>query len=318
VITTALTELLGIAHPVLLAPMDGVAGGRLAAAVSAAGGLGLVGGGYGDPVALAHELALAGDARVGVGFITFSLDERPDSLRLALDHRPCAVQLSFGDPAPHVGSIRDAGALVICQVQTVADARRALDVGADVIVAQGQDSGGHGRSGRGTMTLVPAVVDIAGDVPVVAAGGIADGRGLAAALALGAAGVTVGTRFFASVEALSDPRAAELLVASAGDDTVRTDAIDRVRGPAWPASYDGRVVRNELVDRWEAHRGDPAVRDELARRYRDAADDDYSVKALWAGEAVDLVDAIEPANLIVASMVDEAAVWLSAGSRYLT
>ncbi|MBK5221548.1 MAG: nitronate monooxygenase, partial [Acidimicrobiia bacterium] len=169
-LSTPLTRLLGIEHPILLAPMGGVAGGRLAAAVSGAGGFGLIGGGYADPDWLRREIARAGDAKVGIGFITFSLDERPDSLRIALEAEPRAVQLSFGDPRPYVDQIHGAGALFIAQVQTLDEARHARDAGADVIIAQGQDAGGHGRSGRGTIGLVPAVADIAGTVPVVAAG----------------------------------------------------------------------------------------------------------------------------------------------------
>jgi nitronate monooxygenase len=188
---TRLTQLLGIEHPILLAPMGSVSGGALAAAVSAAGGLGLIGLGYGDPEWLEREFVAAGPARIGCGFITWSLARRPELLARTLAYRPAAVMLSFGDPAPFAGSIKEAGAALICQVQTVAQALEALTAGADAIVAQGAEAGGHGAT-RATLPLVPAVVDAlrarGSDVPVVAAGGIADGRGLAAALALGADG----------------------------------------------------------------------------------------------------------------------------------
>ena len=124
-IKTPLTELLDIEHPILLAPMDVVSGGRLAAAVSAAGGLGLIGGGYGDGDWIEGEFAAAGDQVVGAGFITWSLAKQPELLDRALEHDPTAIMLSFGDPAPFVGKIKDAGAKLICQVQTVADARAA-------------------------------------------------------------------------------------------------------------------------------------------------------------------------------------------------
>jgi nitronate monooxygenase len=156
-ITTELTTRLGIEHPILLAPMGDSAGGRLAAAVSRAGGLGLIGGGYADPGWLEPQLDAAGDARVGVGFITFALDERPDTLALALERAPVAVQLSFGDPGPYADRIPPV-ALLICQVQTKAEAIQAARCGADVIVAQGQDPGGHGRP-AGTIGLVPTIVD---------------------------------------------------------------------------------------------------------------------------------------------------------------
>jgi hypothetical protein len=188
-IRTPLTTLLGITHPVIAAPMAFVSGGALAAAVSNAGGLGFLAGGYAESRDfLQRELRAAGNARVGVGFITWSLAERdPELLALALDHAPAAVWLSFGDAEPFAGRVKAAGSALILQVQSVAMARQAVDLGADVIVAQGAEAGGHGDI-RSTLPLVPAVVDAVHPVPVVAAGGIADGRGLAAALMLGAAG----------------------------------------------------------------------------------------------------------------------------------
>ncbi len=215
-ITTRLTELLGVQHPILLAPMDLVSDGRLAAAVSLAGGFGIIGGGYGDEAWLTRELDAAGDARVGVGFITWSMARRPRLLDLVLDRAVPAVFLSFGDVQPHADRIKASGALLLCQVQTLEQARQALKHGADVLVAQGAEAGGHGIS-RGTFPLVPAVVDIAGDVPVAAAGGIADGRGLAAALMLGADGVLMGTRFYAAQEAAGFDAAKDRIVAATGD-----------------------------------------------------------------------------------------------------
>ena len=222
VITTPLTELLQIRHPILLAPMGGTAGGRLAAAVSDAGALGLIGGGYADPRWLTAELEAADGARVGVGFITFALDDRREALQLALDADPVAIQLSFGDPRPFADDIHQSGALLICQIQSPDELSYAMAAGADVVIAQGQDAGGHGRPDRGTIALVPSVVDEADPLPVVAAGGLADGRGLAAALMLGAAGITLGTRFLASIEATSNPMEAAALVAARSADTVRT------------------------------------------------------------------------------------------------
>ena len=185
------TDRLGIEHPVLLAPMDVVSGGRLAAAVSQAGGLGLLGGGYGDGEWLERKWARAGNARIGCGFITWSLAKRPELLDSVLRHQPAVIMLSFGDPRPFAPAIRAAGARLICQVQTVAQAREATEAGADVIVAQGTEAGGHGQS-EPLLTLLPRVVDACSDIPVVAAGGIADGRGLAAAMMLGAEGGRAG------------------------------------------------------------------------------------------------------------------------------
>src|SRR3954447_24220320 len=184
--------------------MGSAAGGRLAAAVTNAGGLGLVGSGYADASAIRRELTAAGNARVGIGFILWALEQNPAALDVALDAKPAAVMLSFGDPTPFAGRIRAAGCKIICQVQTLAQAKKAADAGADVIIAQGRDAGGHSGTMRGTMGLIPALVDAVAPTRVVAAGGIADSRGLAAALALGAAGISLGTRFAASRESLWD------------------------------------------------------------------------------------------------------------------
>jgi nitronate monooxygenase len=159
VIETALTRLLGIEHPILLAPMGSAAGGKLAAAVTNAGGLGLIGSGYANVDAIRKELTKAGNARVGIGFILWALERNPSALYVALEAKPAAVMLSFGDPTPFTGRISDAGCKIICQVQTLAQAKEAAGAGADVIIAQGRDAGGHSGMTRGTMGLVPAVVD---------------------------------------------------------------------------------------------------------------------------------------------------------------
>ncbi|MBA4115836.1 MAG: nitronate monooxygenase [Rubrobacter sp.] len=201
-IITALTEALGLEYPIVLAPMGSVSGGRLAAAVSKAGGLGLVGGGYGNYAWLRDELSVAKAETArpwGVGLITWATT--PETVQLALSYEPHALMLSFGDPRPYVPAIKEVGCKLICQVQDLAGARAAKAAGADVIVAQGTEAGGHGAT-RATLPLVPAVVDAVAPMPVLAAGGIADGRGLAAALMLGAQGVLMGTRFYAATESL--------------------------------------------------------------------------------------------------------------------
>lgn len=301
-IETSLTTLLGIEHPILLAPMGDSAGGRLAAAVSTAGGLGMIGGGYGDPEWLARELAATEGARVGVGFITFALDGRRPALDIALEARPVAVQLSFGDPRPYAEEIHAADALLICQVQTPEEIRLARAAGADVLIAQGQDAGGHGRPDRGTIGLVPSLVDEVDPLPVVAAGGIADGRGLAAAITLGAAGVSMGTRLLASAEAISSSTEADALVAGHAHETVRTSAFDVIRGPAWPDGLDGRAIRNPLVDTWNGRAEDPDGR----RRYVESGAGDGPLAPVWAGEGLDLVRSIDPAGSIVGQVAREA------------
>jgi nitronate monooxygenase len=307
---TNLTERLAIEHPILLAPMGSVAGGALAAAVSNAGGLGLIGLGYGNADWLEREFAAAGNARVGCGFITWSLARRPELLKRALAHQPKAVMLSFGDPAPFAPAIRDAGAALICQVQSVAQALEALDAGADIIVAQGTEAGGHGAQ-RSTMPLVPAVVDAVAarkpGTPVAAAGGIADGRGLAAALALGADGVLVGTRFYATEESLGTPEAKRRILAAQGDGTVRTRIFDIVRDLDWPRPYTGRALANSFAERWHGSEEELEGAAEQRARYAAAvAARDFDTAVIFAGENVDLIRDCPPAKLLVERFVAEA------------
>jgi nitronate monooxygenase len=315
-ISTNLTQRLGIEHPVLLAPMGFVAGGALAAAVSAAGGFGMIGGGYADPDWLEREFAAAAGHRpIGCGFITWALAERPASLDVALKHQPAAIMLSFGDAAPFLPTIKRAGALAMCQVQSLAQARAVLREGADIIVAQGTEAGGHG-GGRSTLPLVPAVVDlVAGSgrsVPVVAAGGITDGRGLAAALMLGADGVLMGTRFYVASESLAAPGAQARVVAASGDETLRTTIFDIARGYTWPKVYTGRAVRNRFSEAWHG-REDALARDEVERtRYAEAAArGDAEIAVVFAGEGIDLIAAVEPAAGILARVIREAEAALA-------
>lgn len=306
-IKTALTELLGIEHPILLAPMGSAAGGRLAAAVTQAGGLGLIGSGYADSATVQRELAAAGNAHVGIGFIVWALDEKPAALDVALESKPPAVMLSFGDPSPYVGAIRSAGAKLICQVQSLDGARQAAHAGADIIIAQGRDAGGHSSTLRGTMGLVPAVVDAVAPIPVVAAGGIADGRGLAAALALGATGVLLGTRFTASRESLWSDTLKQGAVDAGADQTEQTRVFDIVRGANWPAHNPGRAIKNEFFARWHGKEDDlTAVWQQEEKQYTSTAADDLRTRVLWAGEGVDLVNDIPSAAEIIERTVQQA------------
>jgi nitronate monooxygenase len=310
------TALLSIEHPVLLAPMDMVSDGRLAAAVSAAGGLGILGGGYGEADWLAREFAAAGNARVGCGFITWSLAKRPELLDRALDHAPAAIMLSFGDVSPFAARIHAAGSTLICQIQTLRQAREAADAGADIIVAQGTEAGGHGAA-RGTMTLVPEVVDALPQVPVVAAGGIADGRGLAAALMLGAEGVLMGTRFYASCEAAGHAEAKRRIIAGTGDDTLRSIVFDITRRNVWPGGYTGRVMRNAHLDRWFG-REEELTRtiDSEAPRYAAArAAGDFDIAGVIAGESAGLIHDLPNAADIVTRTVAQAEELIQNGAR---
>jgi nitronate monooxygenase len=310
-IDTPLTALLGIGHPILLAPMDLVSGARLTAAVSSAGGFGILGGGYGEKAWLERETAKlrqSVSAPFGVGFITWSLAKQPELLDVALNARPRAIMLSFGDPKPFAPRIKAAGALLICQVQSEDMAQAALDAGADILVAQGTEAGGHGAS-RTTLDIVPAIVDLAaGRVPVVAAGGIGDGRGLAAMIALGAAGVLLGTRFYASQEADGAEEAKRRICAATGGSTTRGIIFDMSRNNVWPAPFTGRCLINDHARRWtgrelELLQNVGAVAAEYAAA---KAAGNFDIAAVIAGEAVGLIHDIPPAAEIVDRIVTEA------------
>jgi len=309
-IATPLTRILGIEHPILLPPMDIVAGSKLVTAVSRAGGFGILGGGYGERVWLEQETAkLRGlSTPFGVGFITWSLAKRPELLDIALAARPRAIMLSFGDPAPFAPRIRDAGALLICQVQSEDIAKQALDAGANILIAQGTEAGGHGAS-RTTLDIVPSIIDLAaGRVPVVAAGGIADGRGLAAMMMLGASGVLMGTRFYASIEADVADEAKRRIVAAGAGDTVRGVVPDWSRNIMWPAPFTGRTLVNEHVRRWTGREVEllQNVGVVSAEYFAARAAGNFEIAVVFAGESVGLIHDIPPAAEIVERVVTEA------------
>ncbi len=322
-IRTRLTETFNIQHPIICAPMALVTGGRLAAAVSSAGGLGIVGGGYGGLLGgepeLERELSLVEGQRFGIGFITWALARAPQALDIALNHSPDCVFLSFGDPVPFAERIRHAGARLICQAQSLRHVAQAVEAGADAVVVQGTEAGGHG-AGRSTMPFVPEAADyLAAKAPgtlLLAAGGIADGRGLAASLMLGADGVVVGTRFWSSQEALTPLPATARANRATGDDTMRTRAIDTLRGVAWPEEFSFRVVRNKLTEQLAQHEAlaDGDVQN-LASAYAEARSrDDFDIAAIVAGECIGLIDDRPPAADIVKAMVIQAEALLARGA----
>lgn len=317
---TRLTDRFDLTHPVVSAPMAMAAGGRLAAAVTQAGGLGLIGGGYGDADWLDREFAAAGNARVGCGFITWKLRDNPDLLTRVLERGPAALFLSFGNPAPFAPAIARADVPLICQVQTLRDAKAAVAEGAAVIVAQGAEAGGHGEK-RGTLSLVPELADwLAGNAPEVlllAAGGIADGRGLAASLTLGADGVLVGSRLWATQECLVSRAMTDAAIAATGDDTIRSSVMDRARGLNWPGRYTARVLKNKVTDRWhDDPEGMAAQAEQIAAAWMagwKAGDPETS--NTFVGEAAGLIHDRPPARQIVTTMVNEAAALLAGGWR---
>ncbi len=306
---TRICDLLGVEHPILNAPMAGTAGAALAAAVSEAGGLGIIGGSAGDGDWLRGQIRAVRERTekpFGVGFIS----SRPNVAELtavAIAERVPVIGHSFADPTPYVADIHAAGLLMIAQVQTVALARAAAAAGVDIIVAQGTEAGGH-TGYSGTLPLVPAVVDVAGGIPVIAAGGIADGRGVAAALMLGAEGVWLGSRFVASVEAEGGDWVKERVVAAGTDDTVLTKAYDLVTQSPFPPGIGDRVVRNDYTDAWHGRDDElPARRPELRAQLAQAAKEgDARIAPTRAGNAVGLIHAVAPAGEIVHAIVAEA------------
>ncbi|MFI7616067.1 NAD(P)H-dependent flavin oxidoreductase [Nonomuraea terrae] len=316
-LSTVFTEMFGVRHPIALAPMGGSAGGALAAAVSRGGGFGILGGAYGDPEWLAREVPIvAGTAGPwGVGFLTWGIDLA--AVELALSYGPSAVMLSFGDPGPYAEHVRRAGALLILQVTDLEEARRAVDLGADVIVAQGTESGGHGAArGRSTLPFVPAVVDLVAPVPVLAAGGIADGRGVAAALVLGAAGALIGTRFQATTEALADPSITRAIVEGRGEDTERSTVLDIARGSGWPSKYPARTLGHPYLDRWRGREAELAADPRALQDYQDdVARGAIPPLPVWAGEAVDLIADLPSAEDLVTTMAAQAEDALTRAGR---
>jgi nitronate monooxygenase len=240
--------------------------------------------------------------------ITWSLAKQPALLDIALEAGPRAIMLSFGDPMPFAPRIKSSGALLICQVQDEAMARQALDAGADILIAQGTEAGGHGAS-RTTIDIVPAIVDLAaGRVPIAAAGGIGDGRGLAAMMMLGASGVLLGTRFYASQECDGPEEAKRRICAATSGNSVRGIIFDLSRNNVWPAPFTGRCLINEHARRWigrevELMQNVKAVAAEYAAA---KAAGNFDIAAVIAGEAVGLIHDIPPAAEIVGRIVTEA------------
>lgn len=318
---TRLTRSLNTRNPIVLAPMGGASGAKLATAVSRAGGLGLVGASYGDEQWMRNELAPMRelDEPWGVGLVMFTVARNMALLDLALDYRPDVVALSFGNPADFIPTIHRGGAKAIVQIHELDQAKAALDAGADALIVQGAEAGGHSLR-RGLLPLLPAVRDLVGEqVTLIAAGGIADGRGAAAALVLGADGVMLGTRFLASEEALPSDAFKQRLIESATSDTVRTRIFDRVRGIEWPEQYSGRAIANRFSQTWlgrdEALQDAPeAVRQDYARA---VLADDLEQRVIWAGEVLDLVGDIKPARQIVSDLLEETTRILRNGQRLL-
>ena len=302
---TRFTEMLGLDHPVMSAPMSNHSGGTLAAAVCLAGGLGTFGGSnsFGpDWCTQQVEYIRSQTTRAfGVGFITQLIASDPTNFDIALAERVPVMIFSFADPQPWLRQARDAGTLTICQVQSLAAARLAVDAGADVLLAQGNEAGGH----TGEMNLLPLLVELVErypDIPVLAAGGIASGRALAAVLAGGAEGASLGTALLATPEAVEVPASfKERIVISDGSDTVFTRLFDLLGDDPWPRGIAGRVYRNQFVERW--HGRDEEVlsaREELTSDIASArAQQDPEGTSVYMGQGAGAIHGIRPAGEVI-------------------
>lgn len=271
--------------PLIGAPMAGPGGGRLAHAVSAAGGLGMIGvaatrdGGW-----IREQAAIAGadGTPYGVGLMAWALPDAPDQLEAVLELRPTLVSVSFGAYAGPLGRLREAGILTATQVGSLDDLEAALDAGADVLVVRGAEAGGHGRNAMATLPLLQLVLDRT-NLPVYAAGGILNHRGLAAVVAAGAAGAWVGTAFLGCVETDTSPRARQALFAAT--ETGYGRVFDVAQQAAWPREFGGRAVANAYFDAWVGHEDD--LDEEARERHRKAVQaEDFSTAHLYAGEGV--------------------------------
>jgi nitronate monooxygenase len=323
---TRFTEMFGLQHPVMSAPMTLRTGGALAAAVSAAGGLGSFGGGHPErgPEWLETEVATiraATDRPFAIGFITPLLPVTMPLFEATLAERPAAIALSFADPAPYVPAIKAAGAAVMCQVQSFRDADLAVAAGADVLVVQGTEAGGH----TGTRSLLPflaATVARYPDIPVLAAGGIGNGRTLAAALLAGAEGAWLGTAFVATPEADVHDVHKKMIVDSDGGDTVWTRVYDIVSPWQWPDTVGDRVRRNAYTAEWAGREA------ELHERREEFAPSpgtdpfeaplDPERRAVRYGQSAAFIEAVRPAAEVVETVCAEAEAVLRTRPATLT
>jgi nitronate monooxygenase len=308
-----ITRLLAIRLPILQAPMGRTAPPELAAAVTNAGGLGMLGTSWDAPEVMRQKIRATRALTAGSFAVNLAMPwDQHERLDIALDEGVEAVSLFWGDPSAYMRRAKDAGAIVMHTVATPEEARRAVDLGADIIVAQGVESGGHVWSTVSTMVLVPLVCDAVPDVPVIAAGGIADVRGVRAALALGAQGVWLGTRFLATVESGAHPEFKQRLLAARATDTVYTTLFDQ----GWPDAPH-RALRNSTIERWEkagrpASGARPGEGDVIGAfpdgkaipRYgvpapMQGATGEIEAFALYAGQSVGLVRDIPPVAAVI-------------------
>jgi nitronate monooxygenase len=315
-IETPLTKLFDLKYPVLSAPMAGHSGGRLAAAVSQAGGLGLFGAASNDAAWLREQIGIVRDATdrpFGVGFLAQLLPNQEDRFAIALEAKVPVITLSFADPTPWIKRTQDAGIKTICQVQSLETAKEADSAGADVIVVQGTEAGGHTGTG-GLLPLLESVLDALPARVIVAAGGIASGRSLAAVLAAGADGVWMGTRFLATPEATEVSETHKrLIVESNADDTVFTQVTDMLAGSLWPEGIGARLLRNQFTERWNGREAElrQHIEEQRAERDRATGADRLKFAPLYMGTGAGAVREVQPVAEVMETICSEAEALLA-------
>ncbi|QKG70640.1 NAD(P)H-dependent flavin oxidoreductase [Erythrobacter mangrovi] len=316
-ISSRLTEALGLSVPIILAPMAGVSGGALASAVSVAGGFGFLAAGYLATDDVLRELDLAGETPVGVGFITWRALQDRSTFDRVIKRRPAAIFLSFGDATDLAPAVTQVGAKLFMQVQTVEGARAAAGQGADVIVVQGTEAGGHGAQ-RSLGPLLDDIVEADLGPIIVAAGGIGTGRALASVLVRGAEGGLCGTAFYAATESLAHPNAKQRATGMDGASTERTDLFDAARGLDWPAPWTLRAGRNHFSATWRnAAKFRQAGPHERAVFAEALGAGNFDVAPLIVGEGVGNVRQVEPAAEIMKRMQTGAEAALRDVSKLL-
>ena len=309
---TRFTDLLGLDYPVMSAPMSNHSGGQLAAAVSLAGGLGTFGGtnDFG-PEWLREQIAYVRSQTArpfGVGFISQLIEYNTANIEIALEERVPVFIFSFANPDPWVRRARDAGAVTICQVQSLELAQQSVDAGADALLAQGNEAGGH----TGEINLLPLLVNLVErypHLPVLAAGGITTGRALAGVLGAGAEGASLGTAMLTTPEAVEVPETfKERIILSDGQDSTFTRLYDLLGARPWPEGIAGRVYRNRLVREWDGRDAEVlARREELASDVAAArANGDPELSAVYMGQGAGHVTAIRPAAEVLRDICDGA------------
>lgn len=312
---TVLSELLGARHPIISAAMTPAAGGELARAVTDAGGFGMIGVESKDSLEKIHEQVKLvrkdnPQRKFGIGLTAWHIEARPELLETAIAAKPTAICLSFGDITPYIKPIRSKNILLLAQVQDLEAALKAQAAGVDIIIAQGTDAGGH-TGCVGTLPLLQIILDKV-SCPVVAAGGIGSGRGLAAVLAAGAVGAWIGTPFLLAREAMTSDRIRERIIKAKETETIYTHLFDRLQNLPWPDQFAGRALKNTFTEKWHGKEEQAATNPAIVKEFQEAkAGESFDKAHIYAGQIVGLLDKRTTAGDIVETIARDAEAALN-------